>query len=66
MNICMCGAEAGFQHDRLCPYPYYGRDEQAQAGWMAAYEGKRQAARSSANIGIGQSKPPISSKEAAG
>jgi hypothetical protein len=61
----MCGAEAGFAHDKHCPYPYYGRDEQAQAVWMAAYERIRAAHQNSAN-GTGQSKAPISSKDAAG
>jgi len=23
MNICLCGAEAGYPHDQDCPYPLY-------------------------------------------
>jgi len=37
MNICLCGAQAGYPHDALCPFPYYGIDEKKQAEWMEAW-----------------------------
>lgn len=42
MNICMCGIQAGYPHDPLCPYPYYGRNTEQESKWMDAYRAKKQ------------------------
>ncbi len=34
MNICLCGAQAGYGHDPRCPYPMYRDDPQ----WSLAHE----------------------------
>ncbi len=41
LNICMCGAQAGYPHDPLCPYPYYGGDVKKESAWMDAWREKK-------------------------
>ena len=41
MNICMCGAQDGFPHDELCPFPYFGRDVKKESAWMDAWREKK-------------------------
>ena len=41
MNICMCGAEDGYPHDPLCPYPYFGRNVKLEENWIRAYREKK-------------------------
>lgn len=38
MNICLCGAEAGYPHDECCPYPLYRAVEEREQLWREAYE----------------------------
>jgi hypothetical protein len=33
----MCGAQASYPHDLLCPYPYYGRDVEKESAWLDAW-----------------------------
>lgn len=41
MNICMCGAQDGYPHDALCPFPYFGRDAKRESAWMDAWREKK-------------------------
>lgn len=43
VNICLCGAEAGYPHDRDCPRPLYLASDSAAEQWEKEYEAKRQA-----------------------
>jgi hypothetical protein len=33
MNICLCGALAGYPHSESCPYPLYRGSEKQLAEW---------------------------------
>jgi len=43
MDLCMCGSQAGYPHDKLCPHPYYGGDIKQESAWMDAYREKKAA-----------------------
>ena len=36
INICMCGAFAGYPHKSYCPYPYFGHNAKDIEAWMKA------------------------------
>jgi len=38
MNICLCGVEAGYPHDKCCPYPLYRSIPEREQLWRDAYE----------------------------
>jgi len=33
INICLCGTEAGYPHDKYCPFPYFGGDDRMTDRW---------------------------------
>ena len=33
INICLCGTEAGYPHDKYCPFPYFGGDDGMMDRW---------------------------------
>ena len=45
INICLCGVQAGYPHEKYCPFPYFGGDDQMIKRWedtrAANIEGKR-------------------------
>lgn len=41
MNICQCGAQAGFLHERDCPWPLFTDDPERVARWMEGREAWR-------------------------
>jgi len=41
MNICLCGAESGYQHDECCPYPLYHAATEREQLWRDAYEERK-------------------------
>ena len=41
MNICMCGAQAGYLHDITCPYPLYHNGHQQTKEWQIAHDRKK-------------------------
>jgi len=45
MNICLCGAQAGYPHDEFCPFPLFRGTEKQERKWQAEWEAKRKAAR---------------------
>lgn len=36
INICACGIQDGYPHDKDCPYPYFGKDPNELQKWIAA------------------------------
>jgi len=36
MNICQCGAQAGYPHAEDCPWPFYGRSTEQVNQWLKA------------------------------
>lgn len=36
MNVCHCGAQAGYPHPLGCPFPYYGDAPHLVRGWQLA------------------------------
>lgn len=36
--ICLCGAQAGYPHEKWCPFPCYGHSETKNAEWDRARE----------------------------
>lgn len=45
MNICRCGAQAGYPHDVFCPFPLFRGSEKQQNEWKAQWEANRKAAQ---------------------
>jgi len=43
VNICMCGVQDGYPHDRDCPYPLYRADSVQEQCWLDAYDAEREA-----------------------
>jgi len=41
MNICLCGAEAGYPHDKDCPYPLYKATHEQYQVWIQARKARR-------------------------
>lgn len=41
MNICMCGAQDGYPHDRFCPYPLYKSTDEEYRHWSIQYQEKK-------------------------
>jgi hypothetical protein len=41
MNICLCGTQAGYPHDKLCPYPLYRGSEEQEQRWLHKWKDKR-------------------------
>ena len=37
MNFCMCGAQAGYPHDPLCPFPLFRGSGEQEQDWRAAW-----------------------------
>lgn len=37
MNICLCGADAGYRHDKYCPRPFFRGSAAAQEKWQKEY-----------------------------
>ncbi len=35
MNLCMCGAHAGYPHTPSCPYPLYRGSLEMESGWRS-------------------------------
>ena len=33
INICLCGVQAGYPHDKYCPFPYFGGDDRMIDRW---------------------------------
>lgn len=42
LNICLCGSEAGYPHDKDCPSPYYGDNPQSIAFWKKAQKREKE------------------------
>jgi hypothetical protein len=40
VNICLCGTQAGYPHDRLCPYPLFRGSEEQVRGWEEKFQEK--------------------------
>jgi hypothetical protein len=38
MNICLCGALAGYPHYESCPYPLYRGSERMMVDWHTEFE----------------------------
>lgn len=38
VNICLCGASAGYPHDEACPWPQFRETPDELARWLAARE----------------------------
>jgi len=45
MNICLCGAEAGYPHDECCPYPLYRGSSHQVIAWEMKWAVNKQAAQ---------------------
>ena len=43
LNLCICGAQAGYAHDRYCPWPYYGHDPKTEKRWEEAHNARKAA-----------------------
>jgi hypothetical protein len=41
MNICMCGAQAGYPHNVNCPRPLYRGSAADEAKWLKVYEANK-------------------------
>ena len=41
MNICMCGAQAGYLHDRDCPRPLFKGSMADEQRWTKDFERNR-------------------------
>lgn len=41
INICACGAQAGYPHRKDCPYPYFGNDPDKLKKWIADQKSKK-------------------------
>ena len=37
INICMCGAQAGYLHHEACPYPLYRGTDRQMGEWEKLY-----------------------------
>ena len=46
-QICGCGAQPGYAHLELCPFPYYGNDPKMIDKWTAEYLANEKAAEHS-------------------
>jgi len=42
MNVCMCGAQAGFSHAGDCPYPLFRGGAASEQKWLAARDAIRE------------------------
>lgn len=42
MNICLCGAQAGYFHKPDCPWPCYRGTDSVMGAWLVAREVRRQ------------------------
>ncbi len=38
INICLCGTQAGYPHEKDCPFPYFGNDERMIQRWKDTQE----------------------------
>jgi hypothetical protein len=36
LNLCLCGSEAGYPHEKDCPYPLFRASDQAWEDWRTA------------------------------
>lgn len=52
MNICWCGAQAGYPHDEFCPYPLYRGSEKQEQDWQSKWEANRKAAQQSMHFDV--------------
>jgi regulator of extracellular matrix RemA (YlzA/DUF370 family) len=43
MNICMCGAEAGYPHNQLCPRPLYRGSAAAETKWLEEFDAAKKS-----------------------
>lgn len=45
MQICLCGAQAGYAHDACCPYPLYRGSSEQVVAWEMKWAKNKQAAQ---------------------
>ncbi len=43
IQICGCGAQAGYPHHHQCPFPYFGTDPIKVARWDREWEAIQRA-----------------------
>ena len=51
-QICGCGAQPGYAHLPLCPFPYYGNDPKQIDKWTAQYIANEKAAEQSVHADV--------------
>lgn len=49
MSICHCGAQAGYEHDPLCPFPLFNDNPPRVERWNQEYELNKRLAGMVAN-----------------
>ena len=40
VNICYCGTQASYPHEKWCPYPLYRGSEAQEEAWVRARDAK--------------------------